>query len=408
MAMQASQAPNSGASQEDLESQPLLKKQVGKGSEKDPETFLDSMSYRPETLSTWSTLSTVGGSIWESRTLWLTMFKLGILAIVVCLTVGKFLPYSMGKYLQAAKLMEITKFLQVFVGLLLGFFLTTSLTRWHACTQGILELCDAIRNLQMQLLSLGVPKEQRNLCLRYALLSGSLLKVQLHMESVERQQMKDLRDNLLEQMLSTEHHQQIGCTQKYTEKELEAIRNVVDPCGLMWAWVTSLIAVFAQDGIIPGMATPTYGRIMNLAQEAHKGILRVRSAISVQAPFVYVHALAYLVHVSNILYALCLGCIGGTNLSFYFHKDQITSGTARLQVVNLEVLFVACFMCVLGPFLHQAIMEICFALSQPFTSDIAPVPVDRLLNLLEEELRDGEHMSTQPPYWERAAFCPKK
>lgn len=46
-------------------------------------------------------------------------------------------------------------------GLLLGFFLSSSVQRWYNCTNGFLELFDAVRGLHMQLNAMGVPKDRR-------------------------------------------------------------------------------------------------------------------------------------------------------------------------------------------------------------------------------------------------------
>merc|ERR1740117_2665868 len=78
-------------------------------------------------------------------------------------------------------------------------------------------------------------------------------------------------------------------------------------------WVTSLVGRMAQDGSIPPMPSPTYGRIMGLAQSAHGGIRQVRSCTNVQAPYIYVHMLAVVVHINNLLNAISFGLILGTS-----------------------------------------------------------------------------------------------
>merc|ERR1719160_1698030 len=95
------------------------------------------------------------------------------------------------------------------------------------------------------------------------------------------------------------------------ENEAEVLRMTRDPPGMMWMWVAALIGRLAQDGWIPPMASPTYGRIMNLCQSAHGGIRQVRAAISVQAPLTYTHLLATLVHMNNLLNAITLGIVSG-------------------------------------------------------------------------------------------------
>merc|ERR1719162_2094072 len=87
------------------------------------------------------------------------------------------------EWLKLSKFTDVSKFLNVVVGLLLGFFITSSVSRWHTCVDGFLELLDAIRNLQMQFTALGVPEKETNLCMRYCLASAWLLYGQLLLES---------------------------------------------------------------------------------------------------------------------------------------------------------------------------------------------------------------------------------
>ena len=49
--------------------------------------------------------------------------------------------------------------LRVDAFLRLGFFLSTSIRRWVACVNGFLTLFDIIRALQMQLITLGIPRQ---------------------------------------------------------------------------------------------------------------------------------------------------------------------------------------------------------------------------------------------------------
>merc|ERR1719188_2792057 len=93
--------------------------------------------------------------------------------------------------MKTSKFQKIAVFLRVFVGLLLGFFLSTSVNRWFECTQGFLELYDSIRSLQVHLLALGVPLEQREKVMRYATVSGWLLGMTLQIEALPCEQDKE-------------------------------------------------------------------------------------------------------------------------------------------------------------------------------------------------------------------------
>merc|ERR1719160_2267432 len=105
------------------------------------------------------------------------------------------------------------------------------------------------------------------------------------------------------------------------QREMDVLRLTRDPPGMMWMWVAALIGRISQDGWIPPMASPTYGRIMNLCQSAHGGIRSVRAAISVQAPLTYSHMLASLVHINNLLNAVTFGIVSGLAISCWMIKS---------------------------------------------------------------------------------------
>merc|ERR1719174_2602686 len=105
---------------------------------------------------------------------------LGVAMLVCVLTVAA-VPNP--EAMKVAKFTQVSKFLNVVVGLLLGFFLSSSMNRWYSCVNGFLELLDSIRNLQMQFVALGVPEEQSNQVLRFGFASAWLLYGQLLLEA---------------------------------------------------------------------------------------------------------------------------------------------------------------------------------------------------------------------------------
>jgi len=49
---------------------------------------------------------------------------------------------------------------------------------------------------------------------------------------------------------------------------------------LLWTWVASLIGRMAQNGEIPPMPSPTYGRILNIVQQAYARFTSLSEAVS--------------------------------------------------------------------------------------------------------------------------------
>lgn len=366
----------------------------------------DTMAYRTRSLTTWEAFSITYTTVWVSKDLWSMMLRLAGVVVVTAIISLLIIPNP--ARIKVAKFTEVSKFLNVVVGLLMGFFMSSSMNRWHSCVNGFLELLDAIRNLQMQLVALGVPEKEGNLALRYGFASAWLLYGQLLVETkhLSGEASKDKHIMWKQLMKKVARIDRSGNTLLLAEWEVDVLKMTRDPPGMMWMWVAALIGRLAQDGWIPPMASPTYGRIMNLCQSAHGGIRQVRAAISVQAPLTYTHMLATLVHINNLLNALTLGLVSGVAVGTALQANEMHLYTAREASAretaqdwqNVAVTFLYCFF---GPLLYQALLLISMHLAQPFDSEDAKIPLDRLLHQLEVDMCNGrdlvDHMDFERP-----------
>jgi len=371
----------------------------------------DTMMYRTKNLTTWDAFAIRYTTIWWSPDLWGMMLRLSGLSIFVCFITVLVIPDPAA--MRVAKFTSVSKFLNVVVGLLLGFFLSSSMNRWYTCVNGFLELLDAIRNLQMQFVALGVPDKEMFLCMRYGFASAWLLYGQLLIETKHLSSSETHHDREEMWKKLTKKRSMIdrsGDTMLLLQHEEDVLRLTRDPPGMMWMWVAALIGRLAQDGWIPPMASPTYGRIMNLCQTAHGGIRQVRAAISVQAPLTYTHMLATLVHINNILSAVMFGIVSGvavgTQLIRYHMHFYKGSPASKREVAqdwqNMGVTFLYCFF---GPLLYQALLIISMHLAQPFDSEDAKIPMDRLLHQLEVDMCNGRDMADHMAF-EKPSFAP--
>jgi len=262
----------------------------------------------------------------------------------------------------------------------------------------------------MQLVALGVPDQQSILMLRYAFASAWLLYGQLLLETKNGIEAKSAARALMYEKLNKKlaRIDITGNTVLLTESEISALRNTRDPPGMMWMWVAAYIGRLAQDGLIPPMASPTYGRIMSLCEVAHGGIRNVHGSISVQAPLTYTHMLATLVHINNLLCALTLGVVSGVaigtalmahDMHLYTRRDASWTESTR----DWQTLLVTFLYCTIGPCLYQALLIIAMHLAQPFDTEDAKIPFDRLLHSLEVDMCNGrdlvEYMPFQKPHF---------
>lgn len=370
-----------------------------------PAHIEDPMTYNLTWLKGWSTFFLWHSTVWDNAPLWAVMKRLMFLSLFVGVATYNLFPDP--TLIDASKFSEITKMLSLFVTMMLAFFLSTSVNRWIHCVVGFLDLFNSVRNLAMQLHTLGVEKEKIDLCMRYSVLSAKFLVHELKIRKLPD-------DKKREATAALWRHLESGPSEYTTllPGERAILEPIADRPGQMWIWVGSLVGRMAMDGDVPPMASPTYGRIMGLAQAAQEGLRQVRTSIVVQMPFVYVHTLACLVHLNCILLALTLGLAVGTTthgirqyVHHYYYEDhpdpsvQIQPLTAQLQALIVETL-----KGLLGPLLFQAFLEIAISVVSPFSDSDAAIPVQRLTHGLEKDLHQSFDMAEKAPHWEKPRF----
>eukprot|EP00933_Yihiella_yeosuensis_P045929 TRINITY_DN41361_c0_g1_i1.p1 TRINITY_DN41361_c0_g1~~TRINITY_DN41361_c0_g1_i1.p1 ORF type:complete len:438 (+),score=54.10 TRINITY_DN41361_c0_g1_i1:93-1406(+) len=414
--------------EEDLEKQPLLSRentlksscekdetsQAQAGGQKVKETF----NYDAQSLLSPAVIFQVAGTVWECRNLYRIMRQLFLIAVVVCLITDIFVKEDIPKLRQ--KLTVIIVFLRTIVGVLLGFFLLTCITRWYACSRGFLEFFDSIRCLQMQLEALGVPRSRTCMLLRYCILSANLLDISLEANGIKDAEakqrfMKDQWDSMM--MLEPSSVVAFGKPHslcKVFPKERALLEKMADPTQSLWVWVTSLIARMSADGEIPPMASPTYVRIIGLTQKAQAGICGVRTSISVQPPYAYAHIMSAIVMLNNIMTAISFGLNSGIELGSIMHGRSLlylpwVLGPKMAFNQECQDFMFSILIAFAMPGLYQALLEASMALSNPFAHSgdghlPGRIPAHRLLVHLEQDLRDAALLTSNLPTWEQQHF----
>lgn len=308
---------------------------------------------------------------------------------VVVAVVTHFLPAAW--LVSADKFEKLGTFLNVFVGLLLGFFLSSSMSRWYACVNAFLTLLDAVRSMQMQMIALGVCQQQTETLSRFGILSAWLLHFSLDI--------KDPNDpDMIEHMIERVESVRPWLIEAH---EKPMLLRQKESYALLWTWVASLIGRMSQDGEIPPMASPTYGRILNIVQQAYGSIRDVRALHLIKTPFIYIHTLAILVHVNNILNAIAFGLVCGIMAMTLMGKGD--RGDAHLANLCTCLFMQFCFS-MLAPMLYLALLDVSVCVAQPFTYQDAKIPAARFIVGMEEDLRNAKHIGDHPPHWDKPSF----
>jgi len=367
--------------------------------------------YSGDDITSWRVIFKINRTVWKRRSLWFACFKLSVLTWVTGITTV--LLVEDPSRLHLGSLTKLSTLLNVFVSLMVGFFISSSIRRWYAAADGFMELFDAARSLQMDLFALGVDDKTIDAIMRYACLSGWLLNMELAIEASEPDKKAGLTERMW-RILKTDKEKGavFGMEGLLTDEEQIALEPTCDPAATIWMWITMIIGHMAAAGDVPPMQSPTYGRLQSSTHEAHTGIRKVRCAISIQAPFVYVQMLASLVHMHNIFNSIAFGLTAGSAICML----QIREGSSvhdvsrrvvtRDEIMNdMQNLLVCFFLSVVGPLIYQGLLEVCVAVAQPFSSKDGAVPTTNLLNVLHDDLKSAKLLkSDMPKGWSQAHF----
>jgi len=351
----------------------------------------DSTRYDIAGITSWGAFIMIKGCAWDNPSLWRCMMTNVTISVVVAV-VANFVPKQW--LVSADKFEKLGTFLNVFVGLLLGFFLSSSMTRWYSCVNAFLTLLDAVRSMQMQMIALGVNQEQTDTLSRFGILSAWLLHFSLDLDGND----PDVIHHMLERVESVRpwliepHEKPMLLRQK-------------ESYALLWTWVASLIGRMSQDGEIPPMASPTYGRILNIVQRAYGSIRDVRALHLVKVPFIYIHTLAILVHVNNVLNAIAFGLVCGISSVFLMGKEK--SGDQHPANLFTSLFMQFCFS-MLAPMLYLALLDVSICVAQPFTYQDAKIPAARFIVGMEEDLKNAKYVGENPPSWNKPFFKKRK
>lgn len=364
----------------------------------------DAMTYRMEGLASWQVFFAYSFTIWDNDSLWNMGRRLALITVAVAML--ELLLASDPSSLDPLRFSQIGTVLHVFAALLLSFFLTSSVNRWFNCVDGVLDLINAIRNLQMQLQSLGVPREHSDKACRLGLLSAWGLNYEMNRRCLTPTEQTEA----MKQMW-TSLEARTQPLSRLLPEERALLEGVDDFPGLVWVWVGSLMGRLAQDGDIPPMTSPTYGHITDLAQQAQAAMRQVRSSIAVQMPFPYVHTLATIVHLNNILSAISFGLtLGASTGSILVHIDprlhlwDVSPHPGHYVIQDAQSILIQFFQCFVAPIVYLSFFEIGLSLASPFGNEDAAIPVERFLETLEQDLQDGSRLAANPPLWERPQF----
>mmetsp|Transcript_132074 Transcript_132074/g.257364 ORF Transcript_132074/g.257364 Transcript_132074/m.257364 type:complete len:430 (-) Transcript_132074:23-1312(-) len=363
----------------------------------------DSTAYDLSTVTSWHALFMLKRTAFNHSSLW-KCFGCSMLLSTAVALVCFFVPNLVG-FLNFEKLQKLSTFLNVFVGLMISFFLSSAMTRWYVCVNSFCELLDAVRTMQMTLIAVGAfgcQKERCDTVCRYGILSAWLLFLSLDAQTPGQKeasplQIQEQTNGIWQQLETTRPH-------LFVPKEKTVLMQHQDSYALLWTWVASLIGRMAQDGDIPPMTSPTYGKLLTTIQQAYGCIRDTRGVLLIKSPFIFIHTLGVLVHTNNVLNAICFGLVLCASTTASLGASSLELADRKVRAKIYARLIMQLLVSMLGPVLYLAIFNVSVCVNQPFIYQEAKIPALRFLKFAELDLAGAAAIGNNPPSWGRPHF----
>jgi hypothetical protein len=266
----------------------------------------------------------------------------------------------------------VVKTISVLIGFMLGLFLSSSLDRWWDTVKSVQMLFGVIKKLIMLASSLEIRDDQRATLARRGVLSVRMLETELTRPTDEM--FKKRFDEL----------QEMG---KITAEERMVLEKVPLDQRSFFTWV--LISNYLKQ--FHNLMDPiSYDRIVTLVLDGLSAVSSLRTLLHFQFPFIYMHMLAFMVHMANFLTAIGTGVTLGllfarTRAENFRESDSKLVSLPDPSAVMNEVLFF-----LVQAFFYQAFLSIGAALSFPVATENSKqayrLPFEPMVQALDRQL----------------------
>jgi hypothetical protein len=334
--------------------------------------------YEPENLTKWEALTQWEGSIFTQKALWIVIILQVLTAFACAGAIYYFTHDPTG--IKADSLTAVVKVMTVSIAFLLGMFMSACLSRWWDTVKSIESLFGSIKKLVMTAINLQLPEEFCNNLARTCVLSVLMMETEMTIAKTPGSQ----EENWKKRFDELEKSGQIAPAERMT---LESV-SPMERSFFSWSLVSNHLCEIRDQLVTGGIPdTVAYDRLCELVGVGTSSVSALKTIMTFQIPFVYVHMLAFMVHAVNLLNALGAGVAIG--LTFAAHKQ---SGKIDYGAIGNALMFL-----ILQSFIYQAFLTIGAALSFPVTGNAYKIPLSRMTATLERQLKTMSKLSFDSP-----------
>jgi hypothetical protein len=250
-------------------------------------------------------------------------------------------------------------------------FLSACLSRWWDTVKSIESLFGATKKLLMTAINLQLPEDFCVCISRLCVLSMLMVETEMTI----RKQPGEEEDNWRARFDELEANGQMTHDERNTLAKVPAMERSFFAWSLVSERLKEIRPLLSQDGVPDTVA---YDRLCELVGMGVSSVSSLKTMMTFQIPFIYVHMLGFMVHSVNLMTALGSGIsIGLTFATAHKMKQPVDFGT----IIN-DMLFL-----MIQASIYQAFLSIGAALSFPVTGDAYRIPLSDMTRTLERQLK---------------------
>jgi hypothetical protein len=323
--------------------------------------------YDPETLTNWKALLHFEGSIFRQRAMWAIVFMQLATALGIAGLMYFFAKNT--RNFSNDSMTQVIKTMTVSIAFLLGMFLSSCLGRWWDTVKSIESLFGSIKKLVMTAINLELPREFSESLARACVLSVIMMEFEMTIQKMPGKQ----EDNWKKLFDELEANGQMTSNSRIVLEQVPPMERSF----FCWSIVSSELCDVRDDLTSGGVPdTVAYDRLCELVGVGTSSVSALKTLMTFQIPFIYVHMLGFMVHAVNIMTAIGAGVSIGLVLS-----ASKRTGHVDFATITNELMFL-----LIQAFIYQSFLTIGAALSFPVTGEAYKIPLRRMITTLERQL----------------------
>jgi len=293
-------------------------------------------------------------------------------------------------------------FLKIFIGFMLGTYVTSAFTRWWFSVSAFEDFLGNVQQMVFMLHTIRGRPAWRKAVEKYCVCSGYILSAEVrNVHQCDEANSVDI-PKLLEWL---------GEKDFLSEEEVDMLKTVHSPFGVccrtraIWTWIGEMVShPEVEEGL--SVPPPLLVRTVVLCQACIEKIEVLKMNVSMQMPFMYAHLLSMLVHANNTIVAISCGIALGSALNEVRCRSEQMSGVrdterselgaqsqlyGASQIVAMQIVTV-----LLIPMCYVAFLHIAHMLCYPFGDQCYHLPTETIVARLQVDL---QQMSDQREYF---------